>query len=61
VSGEVLEINETLEDSPELVNEDPFGEAWFVRVSIVDPAELEDLMDAAGYQAFVEKEIAAGH
>jgi glycine cleavage system H protein len=61
VSGEVLEVNETLEDSPELVNEDPFGDAWFVRISIMDPAELEDLMDAAGYQAFVEKEIAAGH
>jgi glycine cleavage system H protein len=43
------------------VNEDPFGDAWFVRISIADPSELEELMDAAGYQALVEKEIAAGH
>lgn len=54
VSGEILEINEELEDSPELVNEDPYGHAWFARVSIADPAELEDLMDADAYKAFVE-------
>lgn len=55
VSAEVLEINEELEDSPELVNQDPYGSAWFVRISIVNPAELDDLMDAAAYQAFVEE------
>lgn len=60
VSGEILEINETLDDSPEIVNEDPFGEAWFVRIALTDPTELDDLMDAAAYQAFVEKEIAEG-
>ncbi len=54
VGGEILEINEVLEDSPELVNEDPFGEAWLVRVAIADSAELDDLMDATAYQAFVE-------
>ena len=54
VSGEILEINEILEDSPELVNQDPYGEAWFVRVSIDDAAELDDLMDAEAYQAFVD-------
>jgi glycine cleavage system H protein len=54
VGGEILEINEVLEDSPELVNEDPFGEAWLVRVAIADSAELDDLMDARAYQAFVE-------
>ena len=54
VSGEILEINEELEDSPELVNKDPYGEAWFVRLSIADPSELDDLMDAEAYQAFVE-------
>jgi len=54
VGGEILEINEVLEDSPELVNQDPYGEAWFVRVSIDDAAELDDLMDAAAYQAFVD-------
>jgi glycine cleavage system H protein len=54
VTGEVLEINEALDDSPELVNKDPFGAAWFVRVRISDPAELDGLLDAEGYAAFVE-------
>lgn len=53
VTGEVLEINDALEDSPELVNQDPYGEAWFVRVSIADPTELDDLMDARAYKAFI--------
>jgi glycine cleavage system H protein len=54
VSGEILEINEALEDSPELVNQDPFGQAWFVRIAIADEAELEGLVDAEAYKAFVE-------
>ncbi len=54
LSGEILEINEELEDSPELVNQDPYGQAWFVRVAIADPAELDDLLDVDAYQAFVE-------
>jgi len=59
VSGEILAINEALEDSPELVNNDPYGEGWFVRIKIADPAELDDLMDAAAYEAFCEEE--GGH
>ena len=54
IGGEVLETNEELEDSPELVNSDPFGQAWFVRVSIADTAELDDLLDAEAYQTYVE-------
>jgi glycine cleavage system H protein len=54
VSGEVLEINDVLEDSPELVNQDPYGEAWFVRIAIADPSELDDLLDADAYEAFLE-------
>jgi glycine cleavage system H protein len=54
ISAEILEINEALEDSPELVNRDPYGEAWFARVRIVDPAQLDDLMDADAYQAYLE-------
>jgi glycine cleavage system H protein len=54
VGGEILESNEGLEDSPELVNQDPYGEAWFVRIAIADPAELEDLLDADAYQEYVE-------
>lgn len=59
VSGEVLAANETLEDSPELVNSDPFGDGWFVHIKIADPAELDSLMDADAYQAFCEAE--GGH
>ncbi len=58
-SGEILAVNETLADSPELVNSDPFGEGWFVRVSLSDPAELDDLMDAKAYQVFCASE--GGH
>ena len=54
VSGEIMEINEALEDAPELVNQDPYGEAWFVRIAIANPAELDDLMDAEAYRAYVE-------
>jgi glycine cleavage system H protein len=49
VSGEITEVNETLRDRPELVNDDPFGEGWIAKVSLADPAELEGLMDAAAY------------
>ncbi len=54
VGGEVLEINEALEDAPELVNHDPYGEAWFVRIAIADPMELDGLLDAEEYKAFLE-------
>ena len=54
VSVEILEINEALEDSPELVNKDPYGEAWLVRIAIADLAEVDDLMDAEAYRAYVE-------
>jgi glycine cleavage system H protein len=49
VSGEVVEVNETLRDSPELLNSDPFGDGWIVRVTLADAAELDALMDAAAY------------
>jgi glycine cleavage system H protein len=54
IGGEILAINDALEDSPELVNQDPFGEAWFVRVAIADPSELDSLLDADAYKEFVE-------
>jgi glycine cleavage system H protein len=53
VGGDILEINEALEDAPELVNQDPYGEAWLVRIAITDLSELDDLMDADAYEAFV--------
>ena len=50
VSGEILAINEALIDSPELINEDPFGEAWLIKIKISDPGELDSLMDAEAYK-----------
>lgn len=51
VSGEVLEVNEELEAAPELVNNDPYGKGWIIRISVKDAAELDNLMDAAAYEA----------
>jgi glycine cleavage system H protein len=56
VSGEVIEVNAALVDAPEGVNVDPHGAAWMIVVKVKDKAELEALMDAAAYQAFVESE-----
>lgn len=50
VSGKILEINEALMDTPEMVNEDPFGEAWLVKIELTDPGELDELMDAETYK-----------
>ena len=49
LSGEVLDVNDTLSDSPESINDDPYGEGWLVRVQLSDPTEYDDLMDAAAY------------
>lgn len=51
--GEVLALNEALEAHPELVNEDPYGEGWMVRIRLTDPSELDTLMDAAAYEASI--------
>ena len=56
VSGEVLETNEALEDQPELVNEDPYGEGWICVIKPNENSELENLMDAEGYKSFVAEE-----
>lgn len=50
-SGEVLELNAELENHPELVNNDPYGAGWMIRVRLSDPSELDSLMDAAAYEA----------
>lgn len=51
IEGEVLEFNEVLNDQPELVNNDPYGEGWMIRIAIKDKAQLDTLMDAEAYQA----------
>lgn len=52
VSGKVTEINESLSNTPELVNSDPFGKAWMIKFEITDPAELSSLMDAKAYAEY---------
>ena len=54
VSGKVTESNTALEDNPSLVNEDAEGEAWFFKLELKDKSELDELMDAAAYAAFLE-------
>lgn len=53
VSGEILEFNEALEDNPEAVNSDPYGEGWMVKVKMSDDSELDGLLDAAAYQELI--------
>ena len=53
VSGEILEINETLEDAPETVNEDPYGNGWIVKIKLSDASELDSLLSAEAYQEIV--------
>ncbi|MCD8528448.1 MAG: glycine cleavage system protein GcvH [Chitinophagales bacterium] len=53
VSAEVLEVNEKLESEPELVNTDPYGDGWLIKVKISDAAELDNLMDAAAYKDMI--------
>ena len=53
VEGEVIEINEAINDQPELVNNDPYGEGWMIKIRIANPAELDSLLDAEGYKALI--------
>ena len=53
VNGEVLEFNENLEDNPELINSDPYGDGWIIKVLISDSSELEDLLSSEDYQNLV--------
>jgi len=60
VSGEVTEANAALTGNPELVNSDPHGTAWLIKIKLANPAEVSGLMDAVAYQAFIaEKEASA--
>jgi glycine cleavage system H protein len=51
LSGEIVEVNAALSENPAIINEDPYGEGWLVRVRLTDPSERDSLMDAAAYQA----------
>lgn len=55
VSGEVIEANSELEDKPELVNEDVYGNGWLIKISMSDPSELDELLSAADYEQLIAK------
>jgi glycine cleavage system H protein len=50
LSGEIVEVNESLDDSPEKINEDPYGEGWLVKIRLSEPSEADDLMDRETYE-----------
>ena len=54
INGEVLEFNENLEDNPELINSDPYGDGWIIKISISDLTELDDLLTSESYQKLVD-------
>jgi glycine cleavage system H protein len=56
LSGEVVKVNEALDDAPETVNEDPYGEGWMIVVKMSDATQADELMDASAYEAFVSEE-----
>ncbi|MBO8125617.1 MAG: glycine cleavage system protein GcvH [Firmicutes bacterium] len=56
VSGTVVEVNETLQDNPELINEDPYNDAWIAVIEMLDPSEVDQLMTAEEYEAFIDGE-----
>jgi len=55
VGGTVLELNELLEDQPEIINKDPYGKGWIIKISISNASQLDELLDAAAYKALIEE------
>ena len=55
VSGEIVAVNDDLEANPELINEDPYGAAWIIKVKPSDPGQFDELMDAAAYETFLSE------
>ncbi len=56
VSGRVVEVNRDLIDQPEIINEDPYGEGWMIKIEFDDPSEIEELLTAEEYRQFIEEE-----
>ena len=56
VSGTIIEVNEKLADSPEIINEDPYGKGWIAIIEMDDPSELDELMDIGDYDRYIEEE-----
>ena len=55
IGGEILEVNPALEENPELVNKDPYGEGWLVKIKPTDPAEMDELLDAEAYKRLINE------
>ena len=53
MTGEILELNEVIEDSPETINEDPYGEGWMIKLKVSDPTQFDGLLSAEAYQALI--------
>ncbi len=56
-SGKIIEVNEGLLDSPEVVNSDPYGDAWMLKIELSDPSELDGLLDAIAYEAYAKERL----
>ncbi|MBI5343761.1 MAG: glycine cleavage system protein GcvH [Deltaproteobacteria bacterium] len=56
VSGGVTEVNDAIVDNPEVINEDPYGDAWMIKVELSSPSEIDELMSAEDYQKYIEEE-----
>ncbi|MGQ4276903.1 glycine cleavage system protein GcvH [Pseudidiomarina sp. E22-M8] len=56
IAGEITAVNEDLEDAPETVNSDPYGDGWLFKIKAEDPSEVESLLDAEGYQAVIDED-----
>ncbi len=54
VAGEIVAVNDALEDAPETINEDPYGAGWLIKIKMTDPSQVDGLLDAAGYEATIE-------
>jgi glycine cleavage system H protein len=53
VSGEILEMNETIEETPDVVNKDPYGKGWMVKIKVTNPSEIKDLMTPEKYTSLI--------
>ncbi len=56
VSGEIIEVNSALDDDPGAINQEPYGDGWIIKVRMSDESQLDDLMDADAYEAFISEE-----
>ncbi len=56
LSGEIVELNDAVVDAPELVNDEPYGQGWLVRIKLTDPSEVDGLLDAAAYRAYIAEQ-----